>query len=319
MKKVLIFSDMGIDDFIALYYAHLNECIEIVGVVADYGNVSRENAITNIQYLFKELNFSKDIPIIRGAELPLTGEQPSYYPEIHGPHGLGPIIPNIDYEISIVQFLEIENLIEKYEGELIIVNLGRLTSLATMFILNNCVMKKVSEYYIMGGAFSVQGNVTAVAEANFHADPLAVDIVLTYAHNITLLPLNVTRKAIVTPEMINYIDYFDKTRILKPLLDFYTSFYMKRDPYLKGSPVHDVLTLMAITCPEFFSFITSPIQIVKQLEVISRGQSILDTISYKGTDRGKRNHCIALDVNYQHFFNHFLLIMSGNQEEFKII
>lgn len=314
MKKVLIFTDMGIDDSIALYYAHLNKDIKIIGVVVDYGNVSRQKALINSQYLFQVFNLSKDIPIIRGAEFPLTGEQPSYYPEIHGPHGLGPITPNQVQGISVGQFLEIEHLIEKYENELIIVNMGRLTSLATLFILNNCLMKKVKEYYIMGGAFYVPGNVTSFAEANFHADPLAVEIVLSNAENTTLLPLNATSKAIITPQMINYIDYFDKSRVLKPLLKFYNRVYMTRDPHLKGSPVHDVLTLMAFTHPEFFSFYSYSIQIEKRLEIASRGQSILDT-----SFSDKRKHRVALDLNYQNFFNHFLLIMSGKQEEYNTI
>ncbi len=154
VKKVLLFGDIGIDDTVALIYAWLNKEVEIVGgLVADYGNVSREDAMSNIYYVMKLFNFPRDIPVILGAEVPLTGEQPTYYPEIHGIRGLGPIVPNDDeYELKIENFFEIVSIIENYKDEeLIIVNIGRLTSLATMFILYNDLMKNIKEYYIMGG------------------------------------------------------------------------------------------------------------------------------------------------------------------------
>jgi purine nucleosidase len=61
VKKVLFFGDIGIDDTIALIYAYLHDDIEIVGVVAEYGNVSREDAISNIHYIFNLFDFPKDI------------------------------------------------------------------------------------------------------------------------------------------------------------------------------------------------------------------------------------------------------------------
>lgn len=136
-----------------------------------------------------------------GAEKPITGEEPTFYPEIHGVHGLGPLKPPPmpDLEGSLVEnFHEVVNLIRQYKGELTIVNVGRLTSLATMFILYSRLMKQVKEIYIMGGAFWVPGDVTAVSEANFYGDPIAAKIVLRYAKNVTIIPLNVTDRAIVT-------------------------------------------------------------------------------------------------------------------------
>ncbi|CAM3068417.1 nucleoside hydrolase [Filibacter tadaridae] len=309
-KKVLLFGDIGIDDTVALIYAHLNNEIDIVGVVADYGNVSREDAIDNIHYLFETFDFPKEIPIIWGAEVPLTAEQPTYYPEIHGIHGLGPIVPN-DHELVIENFFQIVEIIKKYKDELIIVNVGRLTSLATMFILYKDLMKTVKEFYIMGGAFWVPGNVTAVAEANFHADPVAVKIVLSYAHNVTIIPLNATQKAIVTPEMVDYIDYYGKTKILKPLMDYYYNFYKERDSAIQGGPVHDALTLLAPIHPEIFTYKSYPVKISQQLEGITRGQSIADIRPYIQVNKKQKKHRIAFDMNYERFFHNFISVMIG--------
>ncbi|WP_427138869.1 nucleoside hydrolase [Psychrobacillus psychrodurans] len=311
VKKVLLFGDIGIDDTVALIYASLTKKIEIVGIVADYGNVSREDAVSNIYYLMKLFDFPQGIPVIRGAEVPLTGEQPTFYPEIHGERGLGPIIPNDDHSLKIENFLEIVNLIENYKDELIIVNIGRLTSLATMFILYRDLMTNVKEFYIMGGAFWIPGNVTTVAEANFHGDPVAVNIVLTYANNVTIIPLNATQKAIVTPEMVAYIEQFGKTKIFKPLMDYYTDFYKERDPSIQGGPVHDALTLMAAIHPEMFMFGSYSVKIVDELDGHSRGQSIADTRPYKQQNSGEKIHRIAFDIHYEKFFNNFLSVMTS--------
>ena len=308
-KKVLLFGDIGIDDTIALIYAYLNDEIGIVGVVADYGNVSREDATSNIYYLFQLFNFPENIPVIRGAEVPMTGEPPTFYPEIHGPHGLGPIIPNNNPGLIIENFHEIVKIIETYKDELVIVNIGRLTSLATMFILYKGLMNTVKEIYIMGGAFWVPGNITTVAEANFHGDPIAVKIVLTYARNVTIIPLNATQKAIVTPEMVDYIDKFGKTKIMKPLMDFYYNFYKTRDPSLLGSPVHDALTLMATIHPEIFTYQSYPVEIVHELEGVSRGQSIVDIRPYIQQNNGTK-HRIAIEIDYDLFFRNFLAVMT---------
>jgi len=307
---VLLFGDIGIDDTVALIYASLNEEIEIVGIVADYGNVSREDAVSNINYLMKLFTFPQGIPVIRGAEVPLTGELPTFYPEIHGEHGLGPIIPVDDQTVKIENFLEIVNIIENYKDELIIVNIGRLTSLATMFILYRDLMSKVKEFYIMGGAFWIPGNVTTVAEANFHGDPVAVNIVLTYANDVTIIPLNATQMAIVTPEMVDYIVQFGKTKIFKPLMEYYTRFYKERDPSLQGSPVHDALTLMAVIHPEMFIFESYPVVIVDDLDGPTRGQSIADTRPYTNNN-GEKKHRIAFDIQYEMFFYDFLSVMTG--------
>lgn len=308
---MLLFGDIGIDDTVALIYASLNEEIEIVGIVADYGNVSREDAVSNIYYLLKMFHFPERISVIRGAEVPLTGEQPTFYPEIHGEHGLGPIIPNDDHELKIENFLEIVKIIEKYKDDLVIVNIGRLTSLATMFILYRDLMKNVKEFYIMGGAFWIPGNVTTVAEANFHGDPIAVNIVLTYANNVTIFPLNATQKAIVTPGMVDYIDQFGKTKIFKPLMEYYTRFYKERDPSLQGSPIHDALTLMATIFPEMFTYEFYPVIVVDELKGPARGQSIAETRPYEKQNNGEKIHRIAFDINYDMFFHNFLSVMTG--------
>jgi len=161
---------MGIDDAVALIFTYLTEKND---VVAGYGNVSREFAARNVRYLAGEIE-KTDIKIMGGAQRSMTGEVPIYHPEIHGLHGLGPIVPPSDIQTEELEnFLGVVEIIEKYKEDIIIFNAGRLTSLATMFILYGDLMKQVRSYYIMGGAFLYPGNVTPVSEANFYGDPVA--------------------------------------------------------------------------------------------------------------------------------------------------
>ncbi|WP_082233070.1 nucleoside hydrolase [Halobacillus massiliensis] len=310
-KKVLIFGDMGIDDTIALIYAYLNDEIDIVGIVADYGNVPREKALASVHYLFDLFNVHPNIPIIGGAEVPKTGETPKFYPEIHGEYGLGPIIPE-EYSGNVENFYTIISIINKYANELTIVNIGRLTSLASMFILYRSLMENVKEYYIMGGAFWVPGNVTAVSEANFHADPVAVKIVLTYAENVKIIPLNVTDHAIVTPEMAAYIGSKGKAKIVKLLLDYYYNFYKKRNPAIKGSPVHDAITMMAPLHEEMFVFREFPVFIDITAKGVLRGQSITDIRPHIQSEETTKLHNIAFQFHYPTFYNNFMSIMTGD-------
>lgn len=312
-----MFGDIGIDDILALIYGQLEEEVEIVGIVADYGNVSRENALTAIYYLQDILDYEElQVPIIAGSENPMTAEVPEFVPEIHGEFGLGPIIPPENgTEVGVENFFEIIPIIEKYQDELVIVNIGRLTSLATLFLLYPDLMQKVKDIYMMGGAFWVPGNITAVSEANFHGDPVAAQIVLTYADTVTIIPLNVTQQAIATPEMIDYIDQVGPIAIIKPMLDYYYEFYKKRDPNIQGSPMHDVLTLMAPIHQEMFTFVELPVHIVQATRGTERGQSIADIRSFgslnEAVDKHMMKHRIAVSLDYHQFYIEFMTTMSG--------
>jgi purine nucleosidase len=302
-KKVLLFTDLGIDDaFAILYTFFFRNDIQLVGIVADYGNVSRENAIKNINYL-KYISGRKEIPVFLGASVPLTGILVQYFPEVHGKVGLGPIIPpEIPYPIYPMN--DIYKIINSNLDDLTIINLGRLSSLATSFILNLEAMRNVKEYICMGGAFFYPGNVTAVAEANFYADPYAANLILQHAKNLTIIPLNVTQHAIVTPEMVQQIDAFHRNTqdlaglIIKPMLDYYYNFYSKSNPGIGGSPMHDFLTIWYLLNPDAVRLSKVPIKVIPDLGE-GFGQSIADFRFV--TNPGYKTHNIAFQFNYERF------------------
>ena len=152
MEK-LFFGDPGIDDSFAIMYGLLHPEIEIVGIVTGYGNVEHIHAAHNAAYILQLAN-RQDIPVISGATKPLTEEITTYYPEIHGAEGLGPIhVPENVLSIPIYNFGSIAAILIKYGKDLTIVDVGRSTSLAIAFNLWNDLMLNVKGIYFMGGVF----------------------------------------------------------------------------------------------------------------------------------------------------------------------
>ncbi|WP_324656042.1 nucleoside hydrolase [Bacillus cereus] len=313
-KKVLIFCDPGIDDTMALLLAFFIDEVEIVGIVADYGNVPKKMAVENAHFFNNETK-NRNIKIFGGSERPLTGAPPAFFTDVHGKQGLGPIIPKVNITNGEMEnFFEVIPLIEQYKDELIIVSLGRLTSLAILLIMCKQLMKQIKSYYVMGGAFLHPGNVTPISEANFYGDPTAANIVLQSTANMYIYPLNVTQYSIITPEMAEYIEVKGKAPLVKPLFDhYYYGYYKDTLPHLKGSPFHDTIPILALLDNSMFTYHKSPI--VVMTESYAQGASIGE---FRSLGESKPfidwpSHQIAIDFDYNRFFKHFMSLMTGEQ------
>jgi purine nucleosidase len=301
--NVLIIADPGIDDSFAIMYGLLNPNVNIVGIVSGYGNTPKEKSVMNTAYLLN-LAGRDDIPIIAGTAGPLSGEPVQYYPEIHGKEGLGPIKPPDTLKnVKVYDINKILEIVNQYKGNIIIVSVGRLTELALMFILyGNHALKDVNAFYIMGGAFLVPGNITSEAEANFYVDSIAASMVMEKAHNIFLHPLNITNKAIITPEIINFLSENSPTpfrALLKPAYDYYFQAYQKNVPGIKGAPLHDVVPLMALTNPELVKYISRRVRVEEFGK--AKGKSIADFRPKPDLEPQETLDHIGLEMDIQKF------------------
>ncbi|MFP5115081.1 nucleoside hydrolase [Bacillaceae bacterium C204] len=308
--NVLMTSDPGIDDSFAIMYALLNPKINIVGIVSGYGNTPKEQSIKNTAYLLT-LGGRADIPIIAGSAGPLLGEPITYYPEIHGKEGLGPIKPpDTIQNVKVYDINKISELVSQYKGNLVIVSVGRLTDLALMFILyGNDALKEVNGFYIMGGAFLVPGNISAEAEANFYVDPIAAHTVMEKAHNIYLYPLNVTNKALITPDIIDFLSQNSPTPfrpLLKPAFDYYYKAYQKNVPGIKGAPLHDVVPLMALTEPDLVKYIPKRVRVENFGN--AKGKSIADFRPKPDKEPTESLDYIGMEIDTQKFSVNFMEI-----------
>ncbi|RUL51290.1 nucleoside hydrolase [Lysinibacillus antri] len=304
-KKILLFCDPGIDDSLAIIYSLLNPDIELVGIVTSYGNVSKEEATANAAYLL-HLAGRNDIPIIPGATKPFKPENIAVYPEIHGKDGIGPIkIPkNVQYDIYTFDTLRF--ILEKNKNELIIVDTGRSTTLCMVFTLYPELMKNVQAFYVMGGAFFIPGNITALAEANFYGDPTASNFILETAHNLTITPLNVTQHAIITQDIVDVISKNMKNPfafMMDPIFKYYYEFYKEKMPGIPGAPIHDLLTIMVIQHPSIVDYIHYDANVIEGTE--AKGMSYID---YRPTSKKGKTR-IAMKLHYDLFLKEFKRVM----------
>lgn len=304
--KILLFGDPGIDDSFAIMYALLNPNIELVGIVTGYGNVTKDQATANANYLLQLAN-KQDVPVIPGAANPVQEKDVIYYPEIHGANGIGPIHPPSNLTYQEYTFDTIREIINRYPNEIVIVDIGRSTSLATAFNLFQDEMTKVKAVYVMGGAFFVPGNATALAEANFYGDPTSSNYILRYAQNLTITPLNVTQFAILTSEMVDYLIEESNSpfvSLLSPIFEYYFKFYQEKNPGIQGAPIHDLLTVMVVTAPSIAEYVYYDAQVIDGPGG-ARGMSYIDIrpTSPKGKTR------IAVKLDYEKFVEEFMRVM----------
>ena len=205
---LLIDTDPGIDDALALLLALRSpECsVEAITTVA--GNVPVERCTLNALRVLEAVGPARVPPVGRGVDKPLTRTLVSAA-HVHGDDGLSNLAEIREADGSLrypkpragLSPLDgpdlILDTIDRFPGELVVVAIGPLTNLAVALQRDPRRMAQLRRVVIMGGAVGVPGNVTPVAEFNFYVDPEAAAQVLASGLPIELVPLDVTRNAIL--------------------------------------------------------------------------------------------------------------------------
>lgn len=302
-KRIIIDTDPGIDDALAILLAIASPEISLEGVSVVHGNCSLENAVRNGLSILELANASH-IPLARGCELPLV--QPSLLaPETHGNTGLGYAkLP--EPRIKTTAQHGCDFLIEKVmsnPGEITLVAVGPLTNLAMAIRKESKFAESLKELVIMGGAIRHEGNTTALAEFNVYVDPHATHITFHAGIPTTLVPLDVTYQCILTAQ--------DVERLLKinsPIPEFIrdtTNFYMQyHDAYqgIKGCIINDPLALALTFAPELCDYENLPVD-VDISGGVSMGKTFADFYNY---NKKPANMKVALGVRARDFIEFFL-------------
>ncbi|MCA0960902.1 nucleoside hydrolase [Salipiger bermudensis] len=300
-QKIIIDTDPGQDDAVAILLALASpEELEVLGITAVAGNVPLDLTARNARIVC-ELAGRPDIKVFAGCDRPLAHDLVTAE-HVHGKTGLdGPDLPGPTMALQEqhgVDFI-IETLRAEPEGTVTLCPLGPLTNIATAFQRAPEIAARVKEIVLMGGAYFEVGNITPAAEFNIYVDPEAAELVFRSGAPITVLPLDATHKALVTPPRNDAFRALG-TKVgtaVAEMTDFFERF--DREKYgSDGAPLHDPCVTAYLLKPELFAgrFINVEIETVSDL---TRGMTVADW--WGVTDRAP-NATFIRDIDADGFF-----------------
>lgn len=174
---LLIDTDPGVDDALALLMAFNDRNHDIVGLTVVAGNVGLQHTVRNALKLC-EIAGRGDIPVFAGTAAPLLHPSPDAG-YVHGRDGFGDVGYEPAHRQAEVEHaaLAILRLSREHAGRLLLVALGPLTNLALALKLDPTLPQRIARLVVMGGAVTAHGNITPAAEFNVYFDPEAAHIV----------------------------------------------------------------------------------------------------------------------------------------------
>lgn len=290
-QKIIIDTDPGIDDAMAIHQAFADNRLEVVGLTTIFGNVYLEQATRNSLWLAEHGAY--ECTVASGAQNPTFQKMniPSFH--VHGKQGFGEMI-----EINPIRkadprpaHIYLSETIRANTGQIILCPIGPLSNIANLLDYDPEITKHLRKLVIMGGAVHVPGNVTSYAEANFWNDPHAADKVLGADWEIDLIGLDVTSN-IQFPLDVFAQGAKSSPRIggfIRDISNFYIDFYTK----VVGKPVcliHDPAAILAVTDPDIFTFQKEP------LSVILKGEKVGNSFVSENMERRPVNVAVSVDA-----------------------
>ena len=261
-KKMILDLDTGVDDALALAYAVADPEVDLIGIVASYGNnlldVCAENSLKLLELLGQT-----DVPVYKG--LPHSSTTDSFEvmqvsKDIHGNNGIGDVeLPTpkraVEAESGVDFYIEAAH---KYGKDLIIIPTGPMTNLAAALEKDPEIAHLIGNVTFMGGALTVEGNVTDVAEANINQDAKAANTVLQSDLPLTMVGLDVTLRTLLTKkETQQWRDLGTKAgKAYADITDFYIDAYYNLDIDKNGCALHYPLAVGVSIDPTFVQTIS---------------------------------------------------------------
>jgi inosine-uridine nucleoside N-ribohydrolase len=295
---ILIDCDPGHDDAIALLLALASPEVELLGVTTVSGNQTLEKTTANAIRVL-ELVGRGDLSVAAGADRPLERDLfvAAY---VHGESGLdGPALPPPEaqpVDQHAADFLA-ERILASAEP-VTLVPTGPLTNVALFLERHEEAATRLRGIVLMGGAIA-EGNVTPAAEFNIWADPEAARAVFRSGLDVTMIGLDVTHKALMTPEHGERLRRAGRTgTVVAELLEFYSAFH--REVYgFPGSPVHDAVAVAHVMRPGLVETKHRNVEIECESE-LCRGRTVVDL--WRRTDREPNAH-VAVDIDAAGFLD----------------
>lgn len=256
-RKMILDLDTGIDDSLAIAYALGAPDVNLIGIMSSYGNVYVEDGAVNALKILELLGHT-DIPVYVGESHSSTSDhfdRMQVSANIHGENGIGQVeLPDPSRPVekgSAIDFLI--DSVHKYGKDLTLVPTGPMTNLAAALKKAPEIATEIGNMTFMGGALTLPGNVTFVAEANINQDAEAADAVLTSPMHSTMVGLDVTLRTLLTREETQ--QWRDLGTVagekFADIVDYYIDAYRQFNDNLGGCALHDPLAVGVALDPSF--------------------------------------------------------------------
>ena len=270
-KKILIDTDPGIDDAMAIHLAFAHPDLDVVGLTSVFGNVHVDKATRNALALVEMAG--AECPVAEGAARPLVQalQPPGYF--VHGPEGFGdlpaPVPARRPDPRSAARF--IVETVNAHPGEVTLCPIGPLTNIALALRLDPGIACNVDRVVIMGGAARCAGNVSQWAEANIWHDPHAAAEVFAADWPVMMVGLDVTEQVRCSPE--DFAALARKAPVIGGFLNQAVPVYFdwhRQKQVLDGCFLHDPSAVLAVADAGLFTTEEVPVRVVTDGEEIGR-------------------------------------------------
>lgn len=242
---VVVDTDPGVDDAIALLMLMASPHVQILGLTTTAGNVplarATRNSLAILEYAGRD-----DIPVHRGAARPVRGRH-AYSRHVHTPSGLTRRLPDPRRvaEPDAVRFLA--HTMSNHPEPVTLIALGPLTNLSRLMRRYPSALQRAARIIVMGGAVDAPGNATPHTEFNFYSDPTAARRVMESGIPITLIDLAVCRRVAVNrSDAAGITSRNPLGRLAAELL----TGWFARDPERQAFRLYDPLAALAATHPD---------------------------------------------------------------------
>lgn len=253
-RPIIIDTDPGQDDAIAILAALAAPELEVLGIAAVAGNVPLELTARNARIIC-ELAGRPDVPVFAGCDRPLRRDLVTAE-HVHGKTGIdGADLPDPTMALQPQHAVDwmVETLLAADEREITLCPVGPLTNVAAALEAAPEAAQSIREIVCMGGGFFTGGNTTPVSEFNVYVDPDAAQAVLHCGAPVTMLPLDVTHKALMTDAWIEQVRSLGSRTGLAAagMMSFYERYDV--DKYgTTGSPLHDPNVIAYMLNPDLY-------------------------------------------------------------------
>jgi inosine-uridine nucleoside N-ribohydrolase len=242
VTAVILDCDPGHDDAIALLLALGSPELELLGVTTVSGNQTLDKTTANAIRVLDHVG-RQDIPVAAGAPRPLVRERHTAA-EVHGESGLdGPTLPPPSREPDPQHAIDwTAATVEASAEPITLIATGPLTNVALLLARYPELAARLERIVLMGGSIG-EGNTTPAAEFNIWADPEAAHRVFQTGLDLTMVGLDVTHQALITPTHIERLAAAGKAgELVADLYAFYARFHESRYGW-NGAPVHDAVAV----------------------------------------------------------------------------